>query len=47
MVAGSNPLAVLGIVAGEPLSLADGVLVVTTGLVISLVGAWFAVRRTT
>lgn len=47
LYAGSNPLAVLGIVAGGPLSVSDSALIIVTGLVISLVGAWFAVRRTT
>lgn len=47
LYAGSNPLALLGIVAGGPLGLSDSALIVITGLVVSLVGAWFAVRRTT
>jgi len=47
LYAGSDPLALLGIVAGSPLSFSDSASIVVTGVVISLVGAWFAVRRTT
>ena len=42
----SSPQALLAIVAGSPLSAVDGGLIVLTGTTISLVGAWFAVRRT-
>ena len=44
---GSNPAALLTLVAGRSLSVTAGVAFVLTGLVVSLVGAWFAVRRTT